>query len=88
MSKSNGQRFQISPATMAKLQTVACREYQLGVAELGLNASAEQIGVLLEQVARNYRARSDAALIAARAASLPTEVIELLSRARELLECA
>lgn len=86
--KSSGQRLEISPATMERLQVAACREYQLGCAELGLNASAEQIDALLTKVCRNYRARCDAALIATYAASMPTEGIELLSRARELLECA
>jgi hypothetical protein len=88
MKKGNGQRLEISAATMDKLQAVARREYQFGVAKLGLNASAEQIDALLAKVCRNYRARCDAALIVAHAASMPTEGIELLNRARELLEVA
>jgi hypothetical protein len=86
--KSNAQRLEISAATMERLQSAARREYQLGCAELGLNASAEQIDALLARVARNYQVRSNAAAIAAHAASMPIEGIELLSRARELLECA
>lgn len=86
--KSSGQRLEISPATMERLQAAARREYQLGCAELGLNASAEQIDALLSKVARNYQVRSNAAAIVAHAAAMPTEGIELLSRARELLECA
>jgi hypothetical protein len=81
-------RLEISAATMEKFQAAAGREYRLGCAELGLNASAEQIDALLAKVCRNYRARCDAALLAAHATSLPSDAAELLSRAREMLECA
>lgn len=84
----SGNRLEISPALMDKLQAAARREYQAGVAALGLSASAEQIDALLEKVRRDYQVRSNAAAIAANASAASDEVMALLDRVRQLMEAA